>query len=100
MNKRDFAKTLKLITLSERRELLKSRKFDYQVIPEAKKLYIDVDFRDVFSFTAVRNPRTRMESGYLHFLKTIEGKRMQMNMQIQRMQIVEEIRGIADKEKL
>ena len=90
------------LTFLESKKIL--RNLRYHDIPDAKKLYSDVEFRDAFSFTSVRNPWTRMVSGYLNFfngsLERRKGVKMQMNMEINRMQIVEEIRGIADKEKL
>ena len=90
------------LTFLESKKIVRNLK--YHDIPNAKKLYSDVDFRDAFSFTSVRNPWTRMVSGYLHFFngsfEPRKGVKMQMNMEIMRMQIVEEIRGITDKEKL
>ena len=70
-------------------------KFNYH--QSRNKLYSDEVFRNAFSFTSVRNPWTRMVSGYMGAM-IAPGKRE--DILFIRMQIIEEIRGITDKEML
>ena len=71
------------------------KKFDYH--QSRNKLYSDEVFRNAFSFTSVRNPWTRMVSGYMGAMIAPVKRE---DIIFIRMQIIEEIRGITDKEML
>ena len=87
------------LAFSKSRKTFNSGKFHYHEIPEARKLYSDVVFRDAFTFTAVRNPWTRIVSGYLWFFNgPVENKNLVLN--VMKMQILEEARGVTDKEMI
>ena len=62
------------LTLSERSKELNSGKFDYHLLPTARKFYSDEVYQDAFSFTALRNPWTRMVSGYRNKLEILKTK--------------------------
>ena len=68
--------------------------FKYQYTKN--KLYSDEVFRNAFSFTSVRNPWTRMVSGYLDKLIVPANSELAGT----RMRIIKEIRGVTDKEIL
>ena len=86
------------LTLSERSKELNSGKFDYHLLPTAREFYSDEVFQDAFSFTALRNPWTRMVSGYKNKLEVFWDTSESITNT--RMQIVEEMRGVTDKEML
>ena len=71
--------------------------FNYHKLKNQKKLYSDEVFRNAFSFTSVRNPWTRMVSGYLHLMRHPTVLKVETAM---RMQVIEEMRGVTDKEML
>ena len=73
------------------------RNFAYNRLSNQKKSYSDEVFRNAFSFTSVRNPWTRMMSGYLNKMIVPVMSRSMTDL---RMQIIEEMRGITDKNML
>ena len=85
------------IPMNQTHVRINRRNFAYHRLINQKKSYGDEVYRNAFSFTSVRNPWTRMVSGYLHKMSVPFNGTL---MTVMRKQIIEEMRGVTDKNML